>query len=69
MLEIKKFDNQNGKSKIAAKYKLSDGCSVIHAMVLDQIKGKMRDDVPIHGVIEFSGYMKNKINGKNLIIF
>ena len=29
----------------------------------------MRGQVPKNGVIEFTGYVKNKINGKNLIIF
>jgi len=38
VLEIKNFNTDpNQKSKIAAKFKLSDGVSVIHAMVLDQI--------------------------------
>jgi hypothetical protein len=29
----------------------------------------MRGTIPKNGVIEFTGYVKNKINGKNLIIF
>ena len=29
----------------------------------------MRGTIPKNGVIEFLGYVKNKINGKNLIIF
>lgn len=29
----------------------------------------MRGVIPKNGVIEFTGYIKNKINGKNLIIF
>lgn len=43
--------------------------SVIHAMVLDQIQQKIRGVIPVNGVIEFTGYMKNKINNKHLIIF
>jgi hypothetical protein len=67
VLEVKQFES--AKSKIVAKYKLSDGVSIIVAMVLEQIAKKMRGPVPINGVIEFSGYMKNKINDKHLIIF
>jgi len=64
---VKQFEN--AKSKIIAKYKLSDGVSIIIAMVLEQIFKKMHNHVPLNAVIEFSGYMKNKINDKHLIIF
>ena len=49
---MKQFDqNPNAKAKIHSKYKLSDGCSVIHAMVLEQIAKKMSGVVPTNGVI------------------
>jgi hypothetical protein len=67
VIEVKQFENS--KSKIVAKYKLSDGVSIIIAMVLEQIFKKMHGHVPENAVIEFSGYMKNKVNDKHLIIF
>ena len=69
VIDVKTFDQTSGKAKINAKYKLSDGVSIIHAMLLQQISAKMRGTIPKNGVIEFLGYVKNKINGKNLIIF
>ena len=69
VIEVKTFDSSSGKSKINAKFKLSDGVSFIHAMLLQQISAKMRGTIPKQGVIEFTGYVKNVINGKNLIIF
>ena len=38
-------------------------------MVLEQIAKKMSGVVPTNGVIQFQGYMKNKVNNKHLIIF
>ena len=38
-------------------------------MVLEQIAKKMQAPVTNLGVIQFQGYMKNKVNNKHLIIF
>ena len=48
---------------------MSDGVSVINGMVLEQIGKRMLGPVPQNGVIEFEGYMKNKVNNKHVIIF
>ena len=68
MLEVKAFD-QAQKSKIHSRYKVSDGVSIINGMVLEQIGKRMLGPVPPNGVIEFEGYMKNKVNNKHVIIF
>ena len=70
VIDVKTFEQKpDQKAKIHSKYKISDGVSIIHAMVLEQIAKKMQGPVPTLGVIQFQGYMKNKVNNKHLIIF
>ena len=38
-------------------------------MVLEQIGKRMNGPMPINAVIEFEGYMKNKVNDKYVLIF
>ena len=38
-------------------------------MVLEQIGRRMAGPVPLNGVIEFEGYMKNMVNEKHVLIF
>lgn len=70
VIDVKELNqNPNQKSKIHSRYKLSDGVSVINGMVLEQIGKRMNGPMPINAVIEFEGYMKNKVNDKYVLIF
>ena len=45
------------------------GVSIIYAMMLETVMTKSKIQIPVKGIIEFQGYMKNKINNKHLVIF